>query len=243
MNKQILCFGDSNTYGLRPDGKGRYSWGVRWTSLVQKQVASLGYRIIEEGLCGRTTIFEDAYRPGRKGDALLPAILESHAPLDTVVLMLGTNDCKTAYGADAAAIGGGIRTLLEQIRRITPDSKILLLSPIYLGKEVWKKQYDPEFCLHSVQVSKDLEAEYEKVAKQYGAFFMRAADYARCSVTDQEHLDEIGHARLAQAITDKLLNEVLPEEEYDRRMRREHRGYDIIATKIFYHGGRICIGE
>lgn len=28
--KQILCFGDSNTYGLIPGTKDRYDWDTRW---------------------------------------------------------------------------------------------------------------------------------------------------------------------------------------------------------------------
>lgn len=52
----ILCFGDSNTYGYRPDGTGRFDEKTRWTCLLQKNFGN-GHRIIEEGLCGRTTIF------------------------------------------------------------------------------------------------------------------------------------------------------------------------------------------
>lgn len=62
----ILCFGDSNTYGYRPDGTGRFDEKTRWTCLLQKNFGN-GHRIIEEGLCGRTTIFSDAFREGRRG--------------------------------------------------------------------------------------------------------------------------------------------------------------------------------
>ena len=111
--KQILCFGDSNTYGLIPATKDRYDWNTRWTGILSKKIEKNGYRVVEEGLCGRTTIFEDATRKGRKGANLLPIILETHKPIDTVVLMLGTNDCKTAYGATAEKIGSGIELLIK----------------------------------------------------------------------------------------------------------------------------------
>ena len=54
----ILCFGDSNTWGYKPDKSGRYDENIRWTGLLQKKLGS-GYHIIEEGLCGRTTVFQD----------------------------------------------------------------------------------------------------------------------------------------------------------------------------------------
>ena len=58
--KQILCFGDSNTYGLIPGTTNqRYGWGTRWTSILDDKVRTKGYRVIEEGLCGRTTVFDD----------------------------------------------------------------------------------------------------------------------------------------------------------------------------------------
>ena len=62
----ILCFGDSNTYGYKPDGTGRFDTDTRWTSLLQKKLGA-DHRVIEEGLCGRTTVFQDDLREGRRG--------------------------------------------------------------------------------------------------------------------------------------------------------------------------------
>ena len=135
--KQILCFGDSNTYGLIPGTTNqRYGWGTRWTSILDEKVRTKGYRVIEEGLCGRTTVFDDPFRTERRGTEMLPAILESHRPVDTIVLMLGTNDCKSVYSATPEVIGQGIEQLLDQINTVNPDAKILLVSPIYLGERI-----------------------------------------------------------------------------------------------------------
>ena len=68
--KQVLCFGDSNTWGYDGESRKRLPWGVRWTSLLQEKLNKEEYRVIEEGLCGRTTVFEDPLRDGRKGTAL-----------------------------------------------------------------------------------------------------------------------------------------------------------------------------
>lgn len=80
--KQLLCFGDSNTWGLIPKTTDRYSWGVRWTSVLQKKLKNRDVRVIEEGLCGRTTVYDDAYRKNRNGLESLPEILESSYPVD-----------------------------------------------------------------------------------------------------------------------------------------------------------------
>ena len=159
--KEILCFGDSNTYGQIPGTINRFGRDTRWTGLIEHQLYGKGCRIIEEGLCGRTTDFEDELREGRKGAALLPTLLESHAPVDRVVLMLGTNDCKTLFGASAEIIGKGIASLLDQINQYADKMKVLVISPIYLGEKVWQDGYDQEFSPESVEVSKKLEPVYE----------------------------------------------------------------------------------
>lgn len=197
--KRILCFGDSNTYGYMPDGNGRYGVDIRWTGILQNKLADRAV-VIEEGLCGRTTVFQDALRCGRRGADLLPVLLESHTPLDLVIVMLGTNDCKTVYGASAEVIGKGIRKLIGQIRTLAPKAEILLLSPIWLGEDVWRQEYDPEFCQESVLISKRLKEIYRGIAEENHCLFLAASDVAQPSSIDQEHLDADGHGRLAAAV-------------------------------------------
>lgn len=198
--KQILCFGDSNTYGYIPGSGKRYPWGTRWTSLLNEKLGLDQYRVIEEGLCGRTTIFEDPLRDNRNGSQMLPAVLETSGHSDLIIIMLGTNDCKTVYGASAEVIGRGVRKLIRQIRTHAENSRILLISPIHLGERVWESGYDPEFSPASVEVSKKLEAVYRRIAEEEQVEFLAASRYATPSETDQEHLNEEGHRILAEAI-------------------------------------------
>lgn len=204
--KQVLCFGDSNTWGYNGENGERFPWGVRWTSLLQEKFAERNeeVRVIEEGLVGRTTVFEDPLRDGRKGVALFPTVLETHAPVDVIVLMLGTNDCKTVFKASAKVIGAGIERLLEQAERVVPGAKILLVSPILLGDDVWKAEYDPEFSKDSVGVSKELAGEYEKLAKRHGCAFLDAASVAVPGAADLEHMDAESHGRLAEAVYERV---------------------------------------
>ena len=201
--KQILCFGDSNTWGLDGETGKRFPWEERWTGILQEKLADRDIRIVEEGLCGRTTIFEDPLRLGRRGTELLPTLLETHTP-DAVVLMLGTNDCKTFYNASAEVIGLGVERLVEQIRKADKNIRILLISPIQLGEGVWEQGYDPEFNEKSVEVSKGLKAVYQKVAQKYGCDFLAASDVAEPSKEDREHLNEEGHKKLAEAVLEVL---------------------------------------
>ena len=202
----ILCFGDSNTYGYKPDGTGRFDENTRWTQILQKKLGS-GYRIIEEGLCGRTTVFQDELREGRRGLDLIGVTVEMQNPLDLMILMLGTNDCKTRYGASAAVIARGLDQVIRKARKSSSRPfDILVVSPIHLGKGVGEPDFDPEFNDSSEAVSRNLAAEYRKVALQNHADFLNAADFASPSATDREHLNEAGHAALAEAIYPKVLS-------------------------------------
>ena len=118
--------------------------------------------------------------------------------------MLGTNDCKTVFGASAEVIGKGIARLLDQITAYAPNVKVLLISPIHLGEKVWQEGYDQEFSKDSIQVSKDLENVYERIAGEKHVQFMRAASYVTCCEADQEHMNAAGHQVFAKAVYEKL---------------------------------------
>lgn len=202
--KQILCYGDSNTWGLIPGTNERYPWGVRWTSLLQEKLKNKDIRILEEGLCGRTTAFEDAYRENRNGFRELPFILETHTPIYAAIIMLGTNDCKSIYKLNASQIALGLSKCIDKLLEYLPSERILIVSPIHLGENVWKNDYDPEFNNASVDTSFQLEAEYRKIAEQRNIRMLAASDYAEPSEADQEHMDSDGHTALAEAIYREL---------------------------------------
>lgn len=177
--KTILCFGDSNTYGYKPDGSGRFGFSVRWPGRLQ-MILGEGYHIIEEGCPGRTTVYEDPRQPFKKGsDYIVPCLL-SHAPVDYVIVMLGTNDCKTVFGASSAEIASGLSVIIDCIKTASiPTDKILIISPIHLGNGIGKPGYDPEFNERSAQIAEGLAAEYQRLARCVGCSFLDASKFAR----------------------------------------------------------------
>ena len=203
--KQLLCFGDSNTWGLIPKTTDRYSWGVRWTSILQDKLYERNIRVLEEGLCGRTTVYDDAYRKNRNGLESLPEILETSYPIDAAIIMLGTNDCKSYYKSNPFKIAKGLSLCVDELLKHISSDKILIVSPILLGNEVWKEEYDPEFDVNSVEIAHNLFGEYKKVADEKGTSFISAADYVQPSEADQEHLTEEGHKTLAGVIYNTLV--------------------------------------
>lgn len=202
--KNILCFGDSNTYGLKPDGTGRYDFSVRYTGVLQNILGS-DYHIVEEGCPGRTTIFEDKIRPYKKGiDYIVPCV-QSHTPLDYVVIMLGTNDCKTAYKADADKITTGLSEIINAVKNNT-TAYIIIVSPIHLGDKIGTKGYDKEFDEKSIETSKKLAEKYKILASENDYGFIDASKVSVASEIDNEHLDELGHKKLGQKVADYIMS-------------------------------------
>ena len=205
--KTILCFGDSNTYGLNPKDHSRFDYDIRWTGILDKKLRTHGFRIAEEGLCGRTTVYPDILRQSRRGIDVFPVLLESHLPLDYVIIMLGTNDCKSSLHATPQMIAEGMRRLIRQVREKS-SAKILLLSPILLGIGVGDEGFDDEFDESSVALSGLLKAAYKAVADEESCFFLAASDYAEPSMYDREHMDENGHKSLANAVFNVIYNDI-----------------------------------
>src|SRR6056297_2207238 len=112
--KRILCYGDSNTWGYVPLTGERYDETVRWTMLLQEKLGG-DYKIIEEGLNGRTTVLDDPLEPGRNGLTYLGPCVQSQSPLDLVVLMLGTNDLKRRFSLAPEEIAMGLEKLVLAI--------------------------------------------------------------------------------------------------------------------------------
>ncbi len=208
--KRIMCYGDSNTFGSIPGTGIRLHEDKRWTGICQNLLGS-GYRILEEGLPGRTTIYDDPLEVCMNGLTGLGYALCSQKPLDLVVVLLGANDVKFT---DAAGAAKGVDTLLHHIYNagtLYPGScpvflnepKVLLVAPppflpeidVVLAGSRFEGTY-PQ-TLH-------FAALYRKVAERYGAYFLDASEIVQLSPIDCVHLDEEGHRKLGIAIAQAI---------------------------------------
>lgn len=207
--KTILCYGDSNTYGsspMQPDGSWfRYGPDTRWP---QRMARLLGpeWHVIEEGLPGRTTCHDNPFDgPHKNGLAHLPVALESHAPIDLIVVMLGTNDLKSFLGLSTLDIAKGLRAILLKIRQCeaspakgAPD--ILVVSPVPI------EECGPtaESLVGGADKSRRIGPLFAKLATEFGASFFDAGSVAEVSREDGVHLSPEAHIAIAEALADKI---------------------------------------
>lgn len=212
MNKTILCYGDSNTYGFVPETGMRYPRDVRYTGRLQMLLGD-GYTVIEEGCNGRTTIHDDPLEGWKNGLDYLKPCLNSHKPVDLVILMLGSNDLKATFRLTAPEIAAGAGKLVEVIRTFTQEKqgfvpKIILVSPPEVGEGIGASPFYGAFDEGAVAVSKQFPAYYREVAEKMGCIFLNAAEYVRPSDVDSLHLTPEGHRVLAEQLYAVVMREL-----------------------------------
>ena len=208
MKRRILCFGDSNTYGYDFD-TGRFDDETRWTMRLASFLGD-GYRVIEEGLNGRTFIHDDPTEGGHKnGMKYLPPCLMSHNPLDLVVIMLGTNETKARFSMNAFTIAQCAQRMVELSRQyaVGPDgkpSKILLVAPILIADDVEKRMFGDAFGPKSAAISRNFAREYHRIATLTGCEFLDAAKFASPWPMDAIHITREGQDAFARALESKI---------------------------------------
>ena len=203
--RTILCYGDSNTWGYIPGTGQRFSRQQRWPGILQRLLGDAFY-VVEEGLNGRTTVWDDPFKPGRNGLAGLQPALDSHAPLDLVILMLGTNDLKHYRSAYAADCARGMELLIETVSKsaVGPSGgppRILLVAPPVIGE--LSAQLSLQFR-DAREKSREFASCFGELAQTTGCLFLDAAKIVEPSATDGVHLDEVGHERLAHGIAEAV---------------------------------------
>ena len=199
----ILCYGDSNTYGLTADWKGRYPRDVRWTGRLQLLLGPEHY-VIEDGLKGRTCGVPDTHRNGRSALDTLPVAIECHAPLDWLILALGTNDVKIDKTRTLAGAVEPMERLVRLAKQtLQPETQVLFITSAPLRAPVVGT--DPDFDALSVQLSEQLSEAHRAVCARYGVGHMDAGAFVRTCDTDGEHYDEANHAALAEAVARYIL--------------------------------------
>ncbi len=206
----ILCYGDSNTYGYDPRTGLRYPEDVRWTGLLQQMLRG-EYRLIEEGCNGRTTAFTPRDEEWKDGRSYLKACLNSHKPLDLVILMLGSNDLKREFQASPEDIARGIREMLDTIRTFMPEKQgycpdVLLIAPPRVEPGITQSAFSDRFDVDAVSRSEALASLYKEEAARFAkagqarALFLNAAEHITASPVDSLHLDPSAHQTLAAEI-------------------------------------------
>ena len=249
MTKDIVCFGDSNTYGFNAFTFGRFDQNTRWTNVAQTRLNEFAaqqgiedFKLKNEGMNGRLidmSILEHSPESDNIFD-FYSVCLEKRKPMDLIILMIGTNNCLTPDKPEKIAEGCEWmvrRALHMDIWKSEPS--ILLLSPAVIGGDIVgigsenqeavdndgismivpKKTIAgelsglnlddkeiPDYNAGTMMRSRAIVPLYRDIAEQYNLHYLDVNEAGvTVSTVDHVHLDETGHLKMAEVITDKLL--------------------------------------
>jgi len=209
MMKTILCYGDSNTWGYNPRTNKKYNEGIRWSSILENELGK-GFKVITEGLNGRTSVWDDPIEGEFKnGKTYLTSCIHSHKPIDLVIFYLGANDLKYRFNVTAYDIAKSIETLVNITRESKTgvgekSPKILVIIPTKIGK-----LDEPEGAFFGAEgKSQRLSYEFNKVFENSEVILLDSNEIIKTSSIDGVHLDDESHKILGFEVT-KIVKKIL----------------------------------
>ena len=174
----IICFGDSNTYGYDPRGYfgGRYDGDSRWVDILASET---GWTVSNMG------------ENGREIPSAAPVLPED---TDLLIIMLGTNDLLQGRSPEQAA-----EKLNRFLSGISLDqNKILLIAPppVQLGAWVPNQQL--------IDDSRTFAQLCQTLAEHLGIRFADAGKWDIPLAYDGVHFTEQGHKTFAAELLEEL---------------------------------------
>lgn len=202
----ILCYGDSNTYGYDPHTGGRYDENIRWPSRLQSCLGA-DYRIIEEGLNGRTTAFDDPNMEAVNAMKTVEKDLEKYDQIDMILIMLGTNDLKEFIGVEVDDIVAGVEKLMLRMKSIMnakqgKEPLFLIMCPPEIGSAIRQSQFYGDFRETAIAKSRKFPSIYRQMAVKNGCMFFDSSEWVKASEVDSVHLNVADHILIAEKVYD-----------------------------------------
>jgi lysophospholipase L1-like esterase len=210
--QRILVYGDSNSWGWKATLNGfpttRYSDTQRWAGVLQKQLGRK-YQIEVDALSGRTVnvSYQDtlATLEGSQFNGLqtLPAVLAKQAPLDLVIIMLGTNDIRDELNRSPEQISQGVSELVQSVHKHHAgiftqyaEPKVLVVVPPTISDTSQTPIH--QFFASAQLKSQQLSTAYRQSAKQAGYTIIDAGELTTISSVDGVHMTQAEHALLGK---------------------------------------------
>ena len=204
MTKTILCYGDSNTWGYDPATEDRFDRHTRWAG-VMRDVLGDDYWVIEEGLNGRTTVWDDPIEGYKNGHAYLIPCLETHKPIDLVIIMLGTNDLKVRFFLPPSDIAKGAGVLVNTVQKSDTGRNEQAPPVLLLAPPVVVKLTEFEEMFEGAEAkSEKFSQHFREIAQEYGCHFLDTAQVIRSSPLDGIHFEATEHRKLGKAVAAKV---------------------------------------
>lgn len=202
----ILCYGDSNTFGYDPHTGGRYDESTRWPTRLQDALGD-DYKVIEAGLNGRTSCFDDPNMPNVNAMKTVENDLRLYDHLDMIVIMLGTNDLKEFTGADEEQIAESVEMLMQKMKEIMKakqgkDPMFLIVCPPEIGSGIRASNFYGDYKETAIAKSRKLPSAFRRMTVKNGCMFFDSSEWVKASEVDSIHLNTADHALISEKVAE-----------------------------------------
>ena len=198
--KNILCYGDSNTWGYIPLGNHtRYSDKIRYPMVLQSLLGE-DYKVFEDGLCGRCICnnyqnSDDSYN----GSVDFPRKIQAFDSLEYVVIMLGTNDMKDEFKSTSLEAALALENIyINQVYTYFPNAQIIIVCPKPIKQTTF-----PDYKF-AEKKSENFETDYKIIADKYHCPFVTLEDINLGA--DGLHFTNEDHLKLAKKLANVINN-------------------------------------
>lgn len=198
--KKILCYGDSNTYGFIPKTCGRYEKNERWTGILSELLPD--FEIIEEGLNNRMGFVKSPEGLKYCGSEYLSVYLQNHKDLDICIIALGTNDAQFFYNLDKNTVENGLKILVNSVREVNENTKIIVVPPVKITKNILNGIFVMQFDLKSVERIQNVFPVFQEFADKNGCLYFDFNEFVTPSEDDGIHYTKDSHKIIAYALAD-----------------------------------------
>ena len=210
--KSILVYGDSLVWGRNAINRNRHEYEDRWPNVLGASLENI--KVWEAGLGGRTTDLDFPGLPGRNGLEYLPVALLEAAPLDLVILALGTNDLFAEAGRKPKDTVNAMRSLVKVTRDLptaqgssvpntSPPKVMIVAPPNCLPLPAVTGKGFPELDKLTRWLP-ELAKLYGELAIEQNTYFVDAAQLCEADPVDGLHLDVENTRKLGVGIAKEL---------------------------------------
>jgi len=204
--KVVMCFGDSNTWGCNPEDGSRMDRSTRWPGMLQRELGA-SFHVVEEGLGGRTTVWDDPIEGDRNGYKQLVPVMKSHMPMDLLVIMLGTNDLKNRFSVSAEDIARSVERLVSLVHQysgvfVDDRVEVLVICPPPIA-DMSGMELENIF-IGAEPKSRELAAAFRRRCRESSIRLINAGDIIESSPIDGIHLAPSEHATLGRAVAEEI---------------------------------------
>ncbi|HUZ58132.1 MAG TPA: SGNH/GDSL hydrolase family protein [Hanamia sp.] len=183
IHGQVVCFGDSITYGVKVDG---HSWVY---------FLSQGHSGID---------FVNAGRSGRKTSdkaELLP-VLKKYPDANDYLIFLGVNDLKNGNDSMVNSCVLNMIWMINEIRKVNSTAKIVILAPSDINLKTMNEiNRSKEYNKNTKKSLYQLEKRYKELAnEEHTGFLSLLHVVSKPNYADGLHPDIAGQKEIANAV-------------------------------------------